>query len=195
MLMTAAAVAALTSAPLFGPIAEPAGQSLECIIMNRRTPPAERPSPLDSVSFSIGGGTVKVCYGRPSARGRTMIGGEAVPYGRIWRTGANEPTMIHTTVTLDIAGIRVGPGTYSLYTVPGEPEWEVIVNRSITQWGAESGYTEDVRAQEVGRGKVASERTDQHVEQFTIRADAQGPSGTLVLEWERTRVRIPVRLG
>ena len=57
-----------------------------------------------------------------------MIGGEGVPYGKLWRTGANEPTVIFTPVALDIAGVKVAPGKYSIYTVPGEKEWEVIVN-------------------------------------------------------------------
>ena len=64
----------------------------------------------------------------------TMIGGDAVPFGRIWRTGANEATMIHTTGALMIAGVHVEPGTYALYTVPGEREWEIVINRSYMQW-------------------------------------------------------------
>ena len=81
---------------------------------------------------------MKVCYGRPSLRGRQMLGTEHVPYGKLWRTGANEPTIFYTPVALQVAGIRVPPGVYSLYTVPGKTEWEVIVNRSITQWGHET---------------------------------------------------------
>ncbi len=127
------------------------------------------------------------------ARGRTMIGGEAVPYGQLWRTGANEPTIIHLPVAAEIAGIRVEPGSYSLYTIPGEQEWTVIVNRSTSQWGHESQYTEQVRAQEVGRGTVRSERTDSPVETFTIRSEPGGQNQAhMVLEWENTRVRIPV---
>jgi len=151
-------------------------------------------SPQDSVSFAAGGAMVKVCYSRPSARGRTMIGGEAVPYGRVWRTGANEPTMIHTTGHLVIAGIHVDAGTYALYTVPGEREWEVIVNRSHAQWGHESTYTDSVRAQEVGRGRVPAQRVDQVIEQFTIHAEPdRDGNATLMLEWEHTRVAIPVQ--
>ncbi|NIU19704.1 MAG: DUF2911 domain-containing protein, partial [Actinobacteria bacterium] len=96
-------------------------------------PTEGRVSPLDSITFQVDGDPVKLCYGRPSARGRTMIGGPDVPFGRLWRTGANEPTMIHTTVPITVAGIAIAPGSYSLYTVPGEERWEVVVNRSITQ--------------------------------------------------------------
>jgi hypothetical protein len=160
-----------------------------------RMPLARRSSPLDSLTMAIDGGTVKVCYSRPSARGRTMIGGSAVPFGELWRTGANEPTMLHTTVPVTVAGIRMEPGSYSLYTVPGEGEWEVIVNRSITQWGHESRYTDEVKAQEVGRGKVSSTRLDDHVEAFTIRGELQGDGATILLEWEHTRVAIPIAKG
>ena len=163
-----------------------------CITMNtRQLPLATRKSPLDSASFTVGGTAVKVCYGRPSLRGRHMLGGEAVPFGRIWRTGANEPTMIHTTGPLAIAGIRAPAGSYSLYTVPGPGEWEVIVNRSITQWGEESNYADAVKAQEVGRAKVKAQALTTPVEMFTIRAEpASGDASALVLEWEKTRVRV-----
>lgn len=157
---------------------------------------AERQSPLDSLAFEVGGATVKVCYGRPSARGRTMIGGEAVPFGTLWRTGANETTKIYTPIPLSVAGIEVAAGTYALYSVPDPEEWQVIVNRSWEQWGHENRYTEEVRAQEAGRARVPAGTTREHVETFTIRAEPrEGETVDLVLEWERTRVRIPVAPG
>ena len=173
-------------------------------IWNRSTEPGEgiinlpaarrAQSPQDSVTFSAGGATVKVCYSRPSLRGRHMVGGEAVPYGRVWRTGANEATMIHTTGHLVIAGLHLEAGTYALYTVPGEREWEVIVNRSYMQWGHESTYTDSVRAQEVGRGRAAAGRTSAPVERFTVRSEpTSGGDANLILEWENTRVAIPVQ--
>ena len=165
-----------------------------CITMNTQNLPlAKRKSPLDSVSFTVGGKTAKVCYGRPSLRGRQMLGGEAVPFGKIWRTGANQPTMIHTTGPVTLAGLKLPAGTYSLYTVPGKAEWEIVVNRSITQWGEESNYTEDVKKQELGRAKVKPESLSAPVEQFTIRTEpGSGDAKALLLEWEKTRVRIPV---
>jgi len=182
------ALTALTGAVALGdrPVAE-----MDCVIMNDNID--SRLSPLDSVSFEVQGHAVKVCYGRPSAKGRTMIGGEAVPYGNIWRTGANEPTMIHTSTALNFGEIEIEAGTYSFYTVPGEDKWEVILNRSITQWGRENRYTEEVRAQEVGRGTVESERMDSHVETFTMRAVSSGADVMLLLEWEHTRVMVPIK--
>ena len=153
-----------------------------------------RKSPLDSLTFEVGTHPVKVCYGRPSLRGRKMIGGEAVPYGKLWRTGANEPTIFYTPIAVTVAGLRVGPGAYSLYTVPGADQWVVIVNRSISQWGEEHNYTHAVQAQEVGRGKVKSETVTQPIETFTMRAEpAPGGVALLVLEWDKTRIRIPFK--
>jgi hypothetical protein len=185
---------------LFPPVLTPTHRSSSlvadpaCVTMNTRQLPLDkRKSPLDSVSFTVGGKTVKVCYGRPSLRGRQMIGGEAVPYGRIWRTGANEPTMVHATGPITLAGLKVPAGTYSLYTVPDKTEWEVIINRSTSQWGEESGYTDEVQKQELGRAKVRAESLSAPVETFTIRAEpGSGETKALVLEWEKTRVRIPV---
>jgi hypothetical protein len=150
-----------------------------------------RASPYDSATVAVGAGVAKICYGRPSLRGREMIGGEAVPYGQLWRTGANEPTTIHLDVPARIAGIAVQPGSYSLYTIPeAGREWTLIVNRSTTQWGHESRYTEEVAAQEVGRGSVPVETLEERVEQLTIRP-ADRRQGAL-LEWQNSRVFIPI---
>ena len=125
-------------------------------------------------------------------KGRTIFG-DLIPYGQLWRTGANEPTTIHLPFPATIAGVSVEPGSYSLYTEPGENEWEIIVNRSTSQWGHEGQYTEAIRAQEAGRGDVPVQRTDAPVEQFTIRAMPEGANqANLVLEWENARVMVPV---
>lgn len=152
-----------------------------------------RASPYDSTLIVVGGQTAKICYGRPSARGRTMIGGDAVPYGELWRTGANEPTTLHLPFAASIAGLELQPGSYTLYTMPGLEQWVVILNRSTTQWGHEGRYTAAVRAQEVGRGTAPAARTGSHVETFTIRSQPADGGASLILEWENTRVTIPVR--
>ncbi|HUG41773.1 MAG TPA: DUF2911 domain-containing protein [Longimicrobiales bacterium] len=153
---------------------------------------AGRSSPYDSATIAVGEGQAKVCYSRPALRGRTMIGGEAVPYDTLWRTGANEPTIIHLSTAAEIAGMRVEPGSYSLYTVPRQgEEWTLIVNRSTSQWGHELRYTPEVRAQEVGRAQVHVENVEQPVEQFTIRAMEGGDTG-LVIEWQNSRIHVPI---
>lgn len=197
--MVVATLATLISAVApAGPVSSPvfAEQAPACITMNtQRLPLAQRQSPLDSVSFKLAGGAVKICYSRPAARGRPVFGA-LVPYGQIWRTGANEPTMIHTTVPLNIAGIYVTPGSYSLYTVPNEGQWEIVVNRSITQWGNESNYGPAVRAAEVGRAPASAERIETPVEQLTIRAtEANANAVVVMLEWEHTQVVIPFMKG
>lgn len=172
------------------PAVPPAPAAQACITMNtEKLPLNRRTSPLDSLSFKVGSSDVKVCYSRPSLRGRSIFGSDMVPYGKIWRTGANEPTMIHTTGAITIAGVAVPAGTYSLYTVPGEKEWEVVINRSITQWGHESSYTDEVKAKEVGRGKVKPEAAAAPVERLTFTWEG----GALVLAWDKTKVGIPVK--
>jgi hypothetical protein len=175
------------------PVTAPADSACP-VLLHDQVPVKGRQSPLDSTTFTAGQQTVKLCYGRPSARGRTMIGGQNIPYGKLWRTGANEPTVIFTPVALEIAGVRVQPGKYSLYTVPGAKEWEVIVNRSTTQWGHENAYMDEVKAQEVGRGKAPAEKLGRPVETFTITPHpATGEVQHLYLDWERTRVVVPVK--
>ncbi len=153
---------------------------------------AKRASPFDSVSFTVGAARVKICYSRPSSRGRTMLGGHNVPFGRVWRTGANEPTVLHTSGLLSVAGVMLEAGSYSLYTIPTTDEWVIILNRSLDQWGDEGSYTDAIKRQDVGRGKARATKPEKHVEQFTIRPDWSSAQATLVLEWEWTRVTVPL---
>ncbi|MCH7564272.1 MAG: DUF2911 domain-containing protein [Gemmatimonadetes bacterium] len=162
---------------------------------------AQRGSPPDSVMVRLGGREAKLCYGRPSVRDRKIFGG-LVPYDDLWRTGANEATVIHLPFPAEIAGIAVDPGDYAILTIPSRGDWVVVVNASTNQWGrvtptvggGRSQYSEGVRAQEVGRAMVRSGTTDGHVEMFTIRAEEAGADAAiLVLEWENTWVRIPIR--
>lgn len=174
------------------PVCEPQGGTPESR--------ASRPSPYDSTSIRIGGQEAKLCYNRPAARDRVVFG-NLVPWDMLWRTGANEPTTLHVPFAAEIAGIRVSPGKYSIYTVPSTREWVVVVNASTSQGGLtrdegqfQNQYTDEVRAQEVGRALVPSERMAGHVEQLTVRGEPRGADAAdLVLEWESTRVRIPVR--
>ena len=179
---------ALGLLPVFA--ASGASQDVSC---KPQRPTANRSSPYDSTAIVVGGKRALVCYGRPSARGRTMIGGEAVPYGKLWRTGANEPTTLHIPFAATIAGVKVDPGSYSIYTIPGEKEWHVVVNRSTSQWGHEGRYTPEVKAQEVGHGVVPASALKDPVEMFTIKSAPAQNGADLILEWEKTRVAIPIR--
>ena|SRR2546425_3739642 len=152
---------------------------------------AERSSPLDSIAVQIGGGTMKLCYSRPSARGRKVMGG-LLPFDQPWRLGANEATSIGVPVPAEIAGVRVESGTYTLYAIPGASKWQIVVNRGVQRWGVP--IDNDVRAKDVGAGTVTTESLGALVETLTLKfAPAAGNTTDLVLEWEKTRVRIPIR--
>jgi hypothetical protein len=169
----------------------PAGAQIGCV-PSTRMPVEGRASPYDSVNFTVGGKAAQVCYGRPYTKGRVVFG-NLVKYDAIWRTGANEPTILHIPFAASVGDVALEPGSYSIYTIPGQTSWSVIVNRSTSQWGHENQYTPDVEAQEVGRTTVPSEALEEPVEQFTITAEPQDGNVThLILDWERTRVRIPV---
>ncbi len=156
---------------------------------------AERPSPGDSAVITLDGRDIQVCYSRPSARGRTMIGGEAHPFGSLWRAGANEPTTINLPFAAEIAGVRVEAGAYSLYTRLGASSWDIHVNRSLERWGVP--ISDEVSAQDVGHGTVPVESLPEHVETFTLQFEETGSARVdLIIDWERTRVRVPiVRVG
>lgn len=152
---------------------------------------ANRPSPLDSTLVTLGEGTAKVCYGRPSARGREVMGG-LVPYGQIWRFGANEATTVHLPFPARIGEVQVEPGSYTLYAVPGEDAWTITVNGALERWGIP--VDEAVAAQDLGSFTVPVEMLDDPVETFTMTFQATGAdSAELLAEWERARIRIPVQ--
>jgi hypothetical protein len=154
---------------------------------------AERPSPLDSIAIQIGGGTIKLCYSRPSARGRKVMSG-LVPFDQPWRLGANEATSINVPFAAEIAGVRVEAGTYTLYAIPGAAHWQIVVNRAVRRWGIP--IDNEVRARDVGAGTVSTDSLGTPVETLTLKfTPATGNATELVLEWEKTRVRIPIRRG
>ncbi|HSM52087.1 MAG TPA: DUF2911 domain-containing protein, partial [Thermoanaerobaculia bacterium] len=94
-----------------------------------------RASPKATVMQQVGLTDVTIAYARPGVKGRT-IWGDLVPYGQVWRTGANEATTITFSTDVKVAGTAVPAGTYGLFTLPGEKEWTVILNKAAKQWGA-----------------------------------------------------------
>jgi hypothetical protein len=152
---------------------------------------AARPSPLGEVRFSLGGQEALLCYGRPSANSRKIMG-ELVPFGSPWRLGANEATVLHLPFAGDIGGVAVEPGSYSLYAVPAAGTWEFFVNRQAERWGIP--INAQVTGANVGSFSRPVATTAGPVEQLTF--SWQGSSdtaGELVMEWESTRVTIPVQ--
>jgi hypothetical protein len=152
-----------------------------------------RKSPLDAVEIALEDVHAKLCYGRPSLAGRRMLGGDAVPYGQLWRLGANEPTTLHLDRPARLAGLVLLPGSYSLYAIPEPDAWRFVVNRSTRQWGLESEYTPEIAAREVGRVAARVEPLPAPVETLTVRAVPTVLGALeLVFEWETARVRLPL---
>ena len=171
------------------------GGALEATPVNAQAPcpwPAppqllnDRPSLPDSAMVQIGTETVKVCYSRPSARGRVIFG-ELVPFERPWRTGANEPTMLHLPARTRVADVVLAPGTYVLLTEPAEDSWEVLFNTSTA---TDPNEMFDALT-EVARVTVPVEAVADPIEILTMRFEGVSPA-MLVIEWQQTRVRVPI---
>lgn len=149
---------------------------------------SKRPSPPGTTECTIKGKKVTISYSRPSMRNRKIMG-ELVPYGKVWRTGANEATTLTTEADLDIGGAKVPAGTYTLYTLPSADTWKLIINKQTGQWGTEYHQDQDL-------ARVDMKKTDivVPVEQFTISLDQDGnDSADLILEWEKTRLTVLVK--
>jgi hypothetical protein len=148
-------------------------------------PPASPPGTA-SVTFADGK-AVTINYSRPSMRGRQIFGG-LVPYGQVWRTGANAATSLKTDVDLTIAGANVPAGNYSLYSIPNENGWKLIINKQTGQWGTDYEEKDDLARVDMKVSKNASP-----TEQFTISLDKSGANAaTLKLDWASTTASVNV---
>ena len=165
-----------------------ATDTLACEARGSREWLATRASPLDSVTMGVGVGYVRICYSRPHARDRAVFDSLA-PYGKVWRTGANEPTTLRLTAPAVISGVSLSPGRYVLLTVPQRERWTVLF---YTATGSESAAMFNSLV-EVGRGSAPAEDIADLVEQFTIRASIDRGDTAFVLEWGQVRARITVR--
>jgi len=143
-------------------------------------------SPSDSTRASVAGADVAVRYSRPSMRGRVIFG-NVVPWNQVWRTGANQATILETSADLTVAGTAVPAGKYSLWTIPSPTGWKLIVNKNTGQWGTEYDARYDL-----ARLDMKVESLPQPVEQFTIAIEPKGKRGVLKLEWDKTRASIPL---
>jgi Protein of unknown function (DUF2911) len=149
-----------------------------------------KPSPDATAEVSLGGKTITITYNRPSMRGRKVMG-NLVPYGQVWRTGANAATTLTTPVGLTIGGTAVPAGKYTLYSLPGENSWKLIINKQTGQWGTE--YDE---GQDLARVDMKVSKTPSPVEQFLISWNKKSDSqADLIMEWENTRVAVPVKVA
>lgn len=151
-----------------------------------------RKSPHDTVSTTLSGKTITISYGRPYLKGRQAIGHELVPYGQVWRTGADEATKLTTDADLMIGNLRVPKGSYSLFTVPEKGKWTLVVNKKADQWGAFNYNQSD----DLGRTALSEKQLASPVEQFTITLKpAADNSATLTLAWENTEASTNIHLA
>lgn len=148
-------------------------------------------SPEEEVSYSDGDLKLQVLYNRPSKRGRKIFG-ELVPYGQVWRTGANEATTFQTNKQLTIEGKELAPGKYTLWTIPDSTTWTIIFNTEVGQWGinhkGEANRNPSLDMLTVKISPVVQERT---FEQFTIAFEKIGEQSEMVLLWDNTVVAVP----
>jgi hypothetical protein len=152
----------------------------------------KKASPEGMVTYNQGDLRIDIFYNRPSKKERTIFGG-LVPYKQVWRTGANEATTFATSQPLTIGGKTLPAGKYTLWTIPGETEWTVIWNKKMYGWGVNfDSMAAREPAEDALEVKVPVQALPEVVEQFTISVQ-ETPAPTLVLDWDRTRVAVPLK--
>lgn len=144
---------------------------------------ASRPSPPRQAKGTVGEAEITIDYSSPSVKGRKIWGG-LVPYGQVWRTGANEATTFEVTKDITVEGKALPAGKYALFTIPGEQKWTIIFNTAPDQWGA-SDYDQ---AKDALRVEVAPQTLDESVEAMEISVG----EGTVTLRWEKLAVSFKV---
>ncbi|HEX4383867.1 MAG TPA: DUF2911 domain-containing protein [Myxococcales bacterium] len=143
-------------------------------------------SPPAQTSATFGGKAVKIDYSAPSVRGRKIFG-DLVPLGKVWRTGANASTTLTTDVNLEMKGLKIPKGKYSLYSVPRDGGFTLIVNKQTGQWGTDFDATQDLGRVELDAGKA-----DASVETMVITLKAAGDAkGTLTIAWDKLTASAP----
>jgi hypothetical protein len=148
--------------------------------------PQVRLSPVAIAATTVNDTYIRVVYGQPHKRDRVVFG-ELVPYGQVWRTGANEATEITFTGDVEIVGETIEAGTYSIFSIPGEEEWTIILNSGLGQWGTR--YNAD---NNVFTATFPSETMDISWEAFTIRLEREENKVHLNMMWDDTKVVVPI---
>ena len=151
-------------------------------------------SPEDEVTYNMGDLNIRVFYNRPFKKGREIFG-SLVPYGKVWRTGANEATTFETNRDLIFEGKTLRKGKYSLWSIPGEETWTIIFNSEYGQWGIGSdGEANRDAAKDVLTIEARPLNQNRVFEQFTITFEKVGEDAEMVLMWDQTLVAVPFRL-
>jgi hypothetical protein len=146
----------------------------------------QRPSPAAKAECKFSDGkAITVDYSSPRMKGRKIFG-DLVPYGQVWRAGANEATTFVTTANLNVEGKDVPAGSYTIFTVPAQDKWTLIINKHTGEWGVPYKY----ESEELGRLPMTVSATPSPVENFTIAFDQSGSACTLQLSWENTQASV-----
>jgi|SRR5579872_883797 len=148
-----------------------------------------KPSPPASATCDLGGGKmIKTDYSSPRMKGRKIFG-ELVPYGQVWRTGANEATTFVPSTDVMVGGKNVPAGNYTIFTVPNADKWTLIVNKKTGEWGIPYKYESD----ELARVDMKVSKLSAPVENFTISYEKSGNGCTMNMEWESTRASVDIK--
>jgi Protein of unknown function (DUF2911) len=149
---------------------------------------ANRPSPAATASLDLGGGkSITVDYSSPRAKGRKIFGG-LVPYGQVWRAGANDATTFVTTADITVGGTAVPAGSYTIFTIPNQDKWTLIISKKTGEWGTNyPGPSNDLARVDMKVVTLSSP-----VENFTISFDKSAGGGSLNMDWETTRASVPI---
>jgi hypothetical protein len=147
-----------------------------------------RPSPAASATCDLGGGkTIKTDYSSPRVKGRKIYG-ELVPFGQVWRTGANEATTFVAGADVVVGGKAVPAGSYTIFTVPNADKWTLIINKKTGEWGIPYKYESD----ELARADMKVSKLPSPVENFTISYDKSAGGCTLRIDWATTRASVEI---
>ncbi len=142
----------------------------------------KRPSPAAQAQCRFSDGkTITVDYSSPRMKGRKIFG-DLVPYGEVWRTGANEATTFVTTANLSAGGKDIPAGSYTIFTVPAQDNWTLIISKHTGEWGIPYKY----QSEELARVQMSVAKASAPVENFTIGFDQGGGSCAMKLSWENT---------
>ena len=147
-----------------------------------------RPSPGASATYDLGGGkTITTNYSSPHMKGRNIYG-YLVPFGQVWRAGANEATTFVTSSDLVVGGKAVPAGSYTIFTIPAVDKWTLIINKKTGEWGIPYKYESD----ELARVDMKVSTLPALVENFTVAYDKSGSGCALRMDWETTRASVDV---
>jgi hypothetical protein len=149
-------------------------------LLAQQSPPAE-------TSVTIAGKVIRINYSAPSMRGRKIFGG-LEPYGRVWRAGANSATALHTDANLDIGGLAVPKGDYTLFVYLDPNQWQLVVSKETGEWGLDYNQSRDL-----GRVKMEMSKPPKPIETYKMTLSSQGANkGKLQLAWENTVADAPI---